>query len=226
MLHEAQANFEKMGLMGETPSVDWSKMQSYKDTTIEQNTKGIEFLFKKNKVDWLKGWGSIPEAGKVKVGDETHEAKHIVIATGSVPASIPGVEIDEERVVSSTGALLPRRDPGQDGGDRRRRHRPGDGVGLCPPRHRGDGGRVSRHDHPRHGRRGAEAVPEDPGKQGMEFVLGAAVQRVETTDDGCTVTYKLRRTTRKRRSRPISCWSPPAASRSPTGWASPTSASR
>ena len=105
MLHEAEHNFAEMGLKGKSPSVDWDAMQAYKAKTIGQNTQGIEFLFKKNKVDWLKGWGSIPEPGRVKVGDEVHEAKHIVIATGSEVATLPGVEIDEERVVSSTGAL-------------------------------------------------------------------------------------------------------------------------
>ncbi len=190
MLHEAQANFGKMGLMGDAPSVDWSKMQSYKDGTIEQNTKGIEYLFKKNKVDWIKGWGSIPEPGKVKVGDEIHEAKNIVIATGSVPASIPGVEIDEERVVSSTGALSLDEVPGK-------MVVIGAGViGL-------EMGSV-------YARLGAEVTvveyldtitPTMDGevqkqfqkllsKQGMEFVLGAAVQGVETSGEGCRVTYK------------------------------------
>ena len=83
MLHEAEHNFAAMGLKGKAPSVDWKQMLKYKTDTIGQNTKGIEFLFKKNKVDWLKGWGSIPEVGKVKVGDDTHEAKHIIIATGA-----------------------------------------------------------------------------------------------------------------------------------------------
>ena len=84
MLHEAQENFPKMGLMTAAPKVDWAKMQGYKDDVVGQNTKGIEFLFKKNKITWLKGWGSIPAAGQVKVGEELHEAKSIVIATGSV----------------------------------------------------------------------------------------------------------------------------------------------
>ena len=105
MLHEAEHNFAAMGLKGKSPSVDWKQMLAYKDETVSQNTGGIEFLFKKNKIDWIKGWASIPEAGKVKVGDDTHEAKNIVIATGSEPASIPGVEIDEKTVISSTGAL-------------------------------------------------------------------------------------------------------------------------
>ena len=190
MLHEAQTNFEKMGLMAEAPKVDWSKMQSYKDTTIEQNTKGIEFLFKKNKVDWLKGWGSIPEAGKVKVGEEVHDAKNIVIATGSVPASIPGVEIDEERVVSSTGALDLDEIPGKmvvigagviglEMGSVYARL--GTGVTVVEyldtitPTMDGEVQKQFR---------------KILGKQGLDFVLGAAVQGVETGKDGCTVTYR------------------------------------
>ncbi|WP_027244600.1 dihydrolipoyl dehydrogenase [Leisingera daeponensis] len=105
LLHEAEHNFAHMGLKGKAPSVDWDQMKAYKDEVIGQNTGGIEFLFKKNKIDWIKGWASIPAAGKVQVGDDVHEAKNIVIASGSVPASIPGVEIDEKIVVSSTGAL-------------------------------------------------------------------------------------------------------------------------
>ncbi len=105
MLHEAEHNFADMGLKGKSPSVDWKQMLAYKDDVVGQNTGGIEFLMKKNKIDWIKGWASIPAPGKVKVGDDTHEAKNIVIATGSEPATIPGVTIDEDRIVSSTGAL-------------------------------------------------------------------------------------------------------------------------
>jgi len=96
MLHETHENFEKMGLMGAAPTVDWAKMQAYKADVVTGNTKGIEFLFKKNKVTWLKGWASIPAAGQVKVGDEVHTAKNIVIATGSEASSLTGVTIDEE----------------------------------------------------------------------------------------------------------------------------------
>jgi len=109
MLHEAEHNFGEMGLKGKAPSVDWKQMQSYKNNVIGQNTGGIEFLMKKNKIDWLKGWGSIPEAGKVKVGDTVHEAKNIVIASGSEPSSLPGIEIDEKTVVTSTGSMRSRR---------------------------------------------------------------------------------------------------------------------
>ena len=105
MLHEAEHNFASMGLKGKSPSVDWKQMLAYKDDVVGQNTGGVEFLMKKNKIDWLKGWASIPEAGKVKVGDEVHEAKNIVVASGSEVATLPGVTIDEKVVVSSTGAL-------------------------------------------------------------------------------------------------------------------------
>ncbi len=104
-LHDAEHNFARMGLVGAAPKVDWAQMLSYKDEVIGQNTKGIEFLFKKNKITWLKGWGSIPAAGQVKVGDEVHTARHIVIATGSEPSSLPGVDVDEKVIVTSTGAL-------------------------------------------------------------------------------------------------------------------------
>ena len=105
MLHEAQANFDTLGIVAKSVSVDLDKMHAHKASVIQSNTQGIEFLFKKNKVDYIKGWGEVTAPGEVKVGDETHKAKNIVIATGSEPATLPFLEIDEERIVSSTGAL-------------------------------------------------------------------------------------------------------------------------
>ncbi|SDE33731.1 dihydrolipoyl dehydrogenase [Limimaricola pyoseonensis] len=192
-LHEAEHNFAKMGLKADKPEIDWQQMLAYKNDSIGQNTGGIEFLFKKNKIDWLKGWGSIPEKGKVKVGDEVHEAKHIVIATGSVPSSIPNVEIDEKTVVTSTGALELEKIP-------EKMVVIGAGViGL-------ELGSVYR-------RLGTEVTVVEyldaitPGmdaevarnfqkiltKQGLKFVLGAAVQGVETKDGQATVTWKSRK---------------------------------
>ena len=82
----------------------------HKDDTVAANVNGVAFLFKKNKIDWVVGEGRIAAAGQVvvKAGDgkeTTLEAKHIVIATGSDVARLPGVEIDEKTIVSSTGAL-------------------------------------------------------------------------------------------------------------------------
>ena len=68
LLLESHENFAKMGLMGANPTVDWGRMLAYKDDVVGQNTKGIEFLFKKNKITWLKGWGSIPAPGQVMSG--------------------------------------------------------------------------------------------------------------------------------------------------------------
>ena len=103
--HEATHNFDKMGLIINNPKIDFDKMQNYKNDVISQNTKGIEFLLKKNKIDWLKGWAKIVNKNLVTVGENTHDTKNIIIASGSEPSTIPNVEIDENRIVSSTGAL-------------------------------------------------------------------------------------------------------------------------
>jgi len=93
-----------------SPKLNLPQMMAQKADSVTALTKGIEFLFKKNKVEWIKGWGRIAGPGKVAVkaadGTETvHEAKDIVIATGSVPSSLPGVTVDNKRIVDSTGAL-------------------------------------------------------------------------------------------------------------------------
>ncbi len=101
---EAEHHFADIGIEVE-PKLDLAKMMAFKEEVVEANTKGVEFLFKKNKIDHIKGAGEIVEAGKVKVGDTVYEAGSIVIATGSDVISLPGIEIDEGRIVSSTGAL-------------------------------------------------------------------------------------------------------------------------
>jgi dihydrolipoamide dehydrogenase len=85
--------------------VDVARMQKRKAGVVEANVKGVEFLFRKNKVTWLKGEGRITAPGKVAVGDAVHAAKHIVIATGSDSMGLPGVAVDERRIVTSTGGL-------------------------------------------------------------------------------------------------------------------------
>ena len=105
MYHEAKHNFERMGIKRSATSVNWERMLAYKDETISANTTGIEFLFRKNSVAWLKGQGRIIEQGKIDVDGTVYEAANIVIATGSVPSSLPNVEIDETVIVTSTGAL-------------------------------------------------------------------------------------------------------------------------
>ncbi|MFC3059167.1 dihydrolipoyl dehydrogenase [Paenirhodobacter populi] len=192
-LHELHENFDKMGLTQASVKVDWKKMQAYKQDVIGQNTKGIEFLFKKNKITWLKGWGSIPAAGQVKVGDEVHTAKNIVIASGSEPSSLPGIEIDEETVVTSTGALALPKIP-------KSMVVIGAGViglemGSVYARLGTDVTVVEYLDAITPGMDGevAKAFQKILTKQGLKFVLGAAVQGVEKGKGKNTVKYKLRK---------------------------------
>ncbi len=193
MLHEAEHNFAAMGLKGKSPSVDWKQMMQYKADTIGQNTKGIEFLFKKNKIDWLKGWGSIPEKGKVKVGDEVHDAKHIIIASGSEASSLPGLEIDEKTVVTSTGALDLPKIP-------KKMVVIGAGViglelGSVYARLGSEVTVVEFLDHitPGMDAEVQKAFQRILKKQGLNFIMGAAVQSVETLKTKAKVTYKLRK---------------------------------
>jgi dihydrolipoamide dehydrogenase len=104
LLAEAKHSFAKMGLIADT-KVDFTKMMGFKQEAIDGNTKGIDFLLKKNKVDVIRGSAKILGAGKVQVGDTVHEAKSIVIATGSDSAKLRGVDVDEKQIVTSTGAL-------------------------------------------------------------------------------------------------------------------------
>ena len=117
MFETASTQFAAMGLKTGGVELDLPAMMQQKDDAVDGLTKGIEFLFKKNGVDYIRGRGRIAGAGRVEVeGDEgtkTLNAKHIVIATGSEVTPLPGVEIDEERVVSSTGALELDKVPGK-----------------------------------------------------------------------------------------------------------------
>lgn len=102
---EAEKHLGALGVKVSGVKLDLKGMMAHKDSVVEANTKGIEFLFKKNKVDWLKGAGKILGTGKVDVDGTEYSAKHIVIATGSDVVSLPGIDIDEKKIVSSTGAL-------------------------------------------------------------------------------------------------------------------------
>jgi len=110
MFEEAGHTFEKLGVVVGKPKLDLKAMMAHKQETIDANVNGVGFLFKKNKIEAFHGTASIPAAGKVVVTAEDGktqelEAKNIVIATGSESAPLPGVEIDEKTVVTSTGAL-------------------------------------------------------------------------------------------------------------------------
>jgi dihydrolipoamide dehydrogenase len=103
--HEAKDELGKMGIKISGVKLDLPGMMGHKNAVVESNTKGIEFLFRKNKIDWLKGEGKVVAAGQVAVAGTVYQTKNIVIATGSDVAVPPGITIDEKRIVSSTGAL-------------------------------------------------------------------------------------------------------------------------
>ncbi|MNP00014.1 Dihydrolipoyl dehydrogenase 3 [compost metagenome] len=110
-LYEAAAGgeFANLGIQVK-PKLDLVQMMKQKAESVAALTKGIEFLFRKNKVEWVKGWGRLDGPGRVQVSaadgsQSTLQARHVIIATGSEPTPLPGVEIDNQRIVDSTGAL-------------------------------------------------------------------------------------------------------------------------
>ena len=195
MAHEMHENFATLGLMNAHADIDWDRMLAYKSETVATNTKGIEFLFKKNKIDWLKGWAEITAPGKVRVGDTVHETKNIVIASGSVPTALKGVTVDNDAgvVVDSTGAIALKKIPetmvvigaGVIGLE----------IGSVYNRL---GTRVTVVEY-------LDAIT--PGmdgevqkqfqkiltKQGFKFILGAAVSGVEVADGRATVSYTAKK---------------------------------
>ncbi len=195
VFEEVAHGLGKLGVIVGKPKLDLAAMMKHKDDTVAANVQGVAFLLKKNKVDAFFGTGSIPAAGKVEVTAEDGskqvlETKNIVIATGSDVAQLPGVTIDEKIVVSSTGALELPKVPGK-------LIVVGAGViGL-------ELGSVWR-------RLGAEVTVVEyldrilPGldletckqfqrlleKQGIKFMLGSKVTKVETTSKAAKVTVE------------------------------------
>ena len=89
-----------------TLSLDLAAMLKRKDDVVSQNTKGIEFLFRKNKITWAKGRGTLQPGNVVEVSNgEVYQAKYVIIATGSIPIELPFLKFDEERILSNVGAL-------------------------------------------------------------------------------------------------------------------------
>ena len=110
LYEEAAHKFGKMGIKVGTPSIDLDAMLKYKQGAVDSNVKGVDYLFRKNKIETFHGTGRIAARGKVEVNNadsktQVLETKSIVIATGSDVARLDDIEIDEKRIVSSTGAL-------------------------------------------------------------------------------------------------------------------------
>ncbi len=102
---DAAKHFSDIGIKTGKVELDLKTMMKFKDGVVDSNVKGIDFLFKKNKITRIEGTGEIAAVGKVRVGKDVYEADYIVIATGSDVITLPGIEIDEKQIVSSTGAL-------------------------------------------------------------------------------------------------------------------------
>jgi dihydrolipoamide dehydrogenase len=107
--HKAKKQFGQQGIEISNLKLNIDKMMSNKTKSVQVLTKGIEFLFKKNKVTYLKGKGIMSSKNEVEVDEngkkKLYKGKNIVIATGSAPTSLPGITIDEKNILSSTGAL-------------------------------------------------------------------------------------------------------------------------
>src|SRR5690606_35073511 len=110
LFEEAGHGFKALGIDIPAPVLNLPQMMAHKSETVAANVGGVDYLFKKNKITTLRGIGTIVAPGKVLVTPQSgpateYETKNIVIATGSVSAGLPGIEIDEKTIVSSTGAL-------------------------------------------------------------------------------------------------------------------------
>ena len=110
LYHQAETKFDNLGIEVEKIKLNLSKMMKNKNKSVLTLTKGVEFLFKKNKITHLKGKGSVLNEDTVVVTDKlgkkiNYKSKNIIISTGSLPSSLPGIEIDEKNIISSTAAL-------------------------------------------------------------------------------------------------------------------------
>ena len=192
--HELKSSFAKMGIAADSASFDWRKMLAYKDETIAANTKGIEFLFKKNKVDWLKGWGRLVGPGKVAVDEREYSARNVVIATGSASSSLPGIEVDERTVVTSTGALeldsVPKKLTVVGAGVI------GLEIGSVYSRLGSEVTVIEYLDHVTPGMDGelSKVLRRTLSRQGLKFKLETEVQSIEDSEDGKVLRFKSRKT--------------------------------
>lgn len=106
---DSKHNFERFGIFADNIRLDLQKLISYKNGVVDELTRGIGFLFKKNNIQFLQGSARFKSANEVEVTStqqtQTINSKHTIIATGSAPSTIPNIQVDEERIVSSTGIL-------------------------------------------------------------------------------------------------------------------------
>ena len=195
MFEEARDHFAALGIGVSAPKLDLKTMQSFKQEGVDGNVKGVEFLLKKNKIDAFFGTARIAAVGQVEVmaedgSNQVLETKNIVIATGSDVTRLPGVEIDEKVVVSSTGALELESVP-------KRLVVIGAGViglelGSVWRRLGSEVTVVEYLDRILPGMDGevAKNFQRILGKQGFQFKLGSKVTKVENNGKGATLTFE------------------------------------
>ena len=138
----ASGKLAKLGIKAQV-ELDLDTMHAQRREAVKGLTGGIAGLFKKNKVEWLKGHATFTGKDSVRIAEREVRAKNIVIATGSSVTPLPGIAVDQEIVVDSTGRAGVAQGAGASGRDRRRCHRTGIGQRLEAARRQGDGGRVS-----------------------------------------------------------------------------------
>lgn len=194
---EAKDHFPDVGVKVGRVTVDFDQMQAYKAAQVEALTTGVAFLMKKNKIEWVRGRAKLAGSGRLEVVAEDGttrpvEAKHIVLATGSEPATIPNVEIDEKQIVSSTGALaldsIPKSVAVIGGGVI--------GLELGSVWHR-LGAEVTVYEYldeilPGMDGEIAKTFRRELSKQGIQFRLGVAVREVKRMKVSASVRYSKR----------------------------------
>ena len=192
LFEESNHNFSKLGIETGKMNVNWSKMLEYKNDIVNQNTKGIEFLFKKNKIDLINGWASIKEPGLLIVNNQKFKSKSIIIATGSEPSQLKGIKVDEKTIVSSTGALSLTKIP-------KKLIIVGAGViglelGSVYSRLGTDVTVIEYLEEitPGLDKETAKMFRRILSKQGIKFILGAGVQTTKKLGDRLIVEYSLR----------------------------------
>ena len=194
LFDQAKNGFKSLGIEV-SPTLNLPQMMQQKDESVATLTKGVEFLFRKNKVDWIKGTGRITGPAKVEVTAEDGsvtalEARDIVLATGSQPSPLPGVAVDQKRIVDSTGALILPEVPG---------HLVVIGAGVIGLElgsvWRRLGAQVTVVEYldritPGIDEEVAKALQRALTKQGMAFRLGAKVTGATASDTGVSLSFE------------------------------------
>ena len=164
----------------------------YQQGVVERLSKGLQSTLASRKIDTIAGEGTLTSANSVAVGDATYTGDYIVLATGSVPRSLPGLSIDGARVISSDEGLALDRVPKSGDHPRRRRHRGGVRLGVALLRRGRDDRRDGAAAAAARGRGVGQGAAAGVRRRGIAFELGTPFQSVSYTDDGVSVDARQR----------------------------------